>query len=271
MLSLCRPAMRALKARQSLAVVEKSVAPFQFCVSEPIRNNFGTVVEKKEEEEDEDALSPIEQKKQDLQKASKHLLWESPEALPAPYLPEDVTELTAIDSADQHVRTQADGSDRMVIIRQDQANVKQSPLNPEKMWRISFIEDGVGSEKWKNSLMNWTSNADPYQSNPKLYFDNAKEAVFFAKKRGWRYLVKEPIMRKVRDDDRQYQDNFLPQDVAAKIIKEGAQCDHWQRDEAGTSHYFRPLRYHGNGVVRQHGPNREEESAPHVEGYYKLR
>ncbi len=73
------------------------------------------------------------------------------------------------------------------------------------------------------------------------------------------------------DDDAQYQDNFLPQAVAAQVKKEGASCDHWKRDLAGTSHYFRPLKYHGDGEVRQHGPNVAEETLPHVEGYYKLR
>ena len=99
--------------------------------------------------------------------------------------------------------------------------------------------------------MGWTSNADPYQCAPPLTFENAADAVYFAKKRGWNFVVKEPITRYMRNDDCQYQDNFLPQAVAAKVKKEGTSCDHWSRSSAGTSHYFRPLKYHGDGTVVQ--------------------
>ena len=43
------------------------------------------------------------------------------------------------------------------------------------------------------------------------------------------------------------------------------------RSQAGASHYFRPLKFHGDGTVRQHGPNREEKTVKDVEGYYKMR
>ena len=35
--------------------------------------------------------------------------------------------------------------------------------------------------------------------------------------------------------------------------------------------YYRPLKYHGDGTVRQHGPNASAPIAPHVEGCYKIR
>lgn len=228
------------------------------------------VVEQGEEEE-ADAVSVVQRRRDELTARGKHLVWESPEQLPAAPLPEDPSELVALDPADTVSRTKADGSARTAIIRQDKANVKQSPLNDEKKWRISLVEDNQASEKWSNSLMGWTSNADPYQSEPPLVFENALEAVYFAKKRGWKYAVQEPVKRVVRQDGAQYQDNFLPQAVAAKVQKERKQCKHWEREAAGTSHYFRPLRYHGVGVVPQYGPNPDQKSAPHVEGYYKIR
>ena len=49
------------------------------------------------------------------------------------------------------------------------------------------------------------------------------------------------------------------------------QEDHWKRAEASTSHYFRPLKYHGHGVVDQHGPNGGAKIEAHVEGQYKMR
>jgi ETC complex I subunit conserved region len=119
--------------------------------------------------------------------------------------------------------------------------------------------------------MGWTSSGDAYQSEPPLVFENALDAVYFAKKRGWKYIVKEPIRRQVRDDGAQYQDNFFPQAIAARVAKERKQCDQWKRVESGASHYFRPLKYHGKGVVPQYGTNPDQETAPHVEAYYKIR
>jgi len=164
-----------------------------------------------------------------------------------------------------------DGRERMVVIKQMRARPNQSPLNPEKIWKISFNDDGAVGERWKNSLMGWNSTADTNGCETPLHFRNAQDAVYFAQKRGWKYLVKEPVIRTLRDDECQYQDNFLPQSVANHIKREGTQCDHWKRSAAGCSHYFRPLKYHGDGTVRQHGTNPYEDSVSHTEGYFKTR
>jgi ETC complex I subunit conserved region len=231
------------------------------------------VVQQAGGEEELDAVTVLEQRREDMTKEGKGVIWKSPlvDQLPAAPLPEDPMELVAMDGADLVARTKADGSDRFVMIRQDKANVKQSPLNEEKRWRISFVEDGIVGEKWSNSLMGWTSNADPFQSEPPLVFENALQAVYFAKKRGWKYIVKEPIKRQVRDDGAQYQDNFLPQAVAARVAKERTNCDQWKRSASGASHYYRPLKYHGKGVVPQYGNNPDQETAPHTEAYFKTR
>ena len=163
------------------------------------------------------------------------------------------------------------GETRTIVIRQNKASMRQSPLENEREWGIFFTEDGVAAEKWTNSLMGWTSNADPYQCAPPLRFANAAEAVYFAKKRGWKYEVQHPIVRYQRRDEAQYQDNFLPQAVALRVQKEGTSCNVWERSEAGASHYRRPLKYHGDGEVPQYGPNGDAPVANYVEGYYKLR
>uniref|UniRef100_A0A7R9ZMG6 NADH dehydrogenase [ubiquinone] iron-sulfur protein 4, mitochondrial n=1 Tax=Craspedostauros australis TaxID=1486917 RepID=A0A7R9ZMG6_9STRA len=119
--------------------------------------------------------------------------------------------------------------------------------------------------------MGWNSTADTMGCDTPLHFSNAQDAVYFAKKRGWSFMVKEPVIRKLRDDDAQYQDNFLPQAIANTVKREGRSCAQWERKEAGTSHYFRPLKYHGNGTVRQHGPHPMQKSASDVAGYYKIR
>jgi NADH dehydrogenase (ubiquinone) Fe-S protein 4 len=261
-----RPALRAVASARHLPAAQNPVLG-GWLARQPFSSK--DVVEQGEEEED--AVAIVQKRRDELTKKGTHLVWESPEQLPAPPLPENPAELVALDPADTIARTKADGTERVVMIRQEKANVKQSPLNDEKVWRISFVEDGILGEKWENPLMGWTSNADPYQSEPPLKFSNAMDAVYFAKKRGWKYIVKEPIMRQIRSDGKQYQDNFLPQDIEAKVRKERTQCDHWKRSEAATSHYFRPLKYHGKGVVDQYGPNPKEETAPHVEGCYKMR
>lgn len=138
---------------------------------------------------------------------------------------------------------------------------------------ISFSDRGEYAENWTNPLMGWVSGAEPMSSNMELQmaFENAQDAVYFAKKRGWKFVVEEPILRYGRSDDAQYQDNFLPQAVAGQIRRERTKCDHWHRPKAGASHYMRPLKYHGDGTVTQYGPNGDAKTAPDVEGKYKLR
>lgn len=121
--------------------------------------------------------------------------------------------------------------------------------------------------------MGWTSGADPMAANMvmQMTFRNAKEAVYFAKKRGWSYEVQRPIMRQMRNDGAAYQDNFLPQRIATMVRMDGTKCNQWYRPKSGASHYNRPLKYHGDGIVDQYGPNPNAEVAAHVEGKYKMR
>jgi len=57
----------------------------------------------------------------------------------------------------------------------------------------------------------------------------------------------------------------------AKLAKDKINSDWFQRSAAGASHYFRPLKYHGDGIVPQYGPNGEKKIDPDVESYYKKR
>lgn len=223
-----------------------------------------------ETEEPED-VPALQKRMEEMADKDAAMVYDSGNVLPDPVLPENPAEVTALDAAHLTSKRMPDGRERMVVIKQLRARPNQSPLNPEKVWKISFNDDGAVGERWKNTLMGWNSTADTMGCDTPLYFRDAQEAVYFAQKRGWKYLVKEPVIRKLRDDDAQYQDNFLPQSVASHVQKDGKQCDHWQRSEAGCSHYFRPLKYHGNGVVRQHGPGMLDKTAPHTEAYYKLR
>jgi hypothetical protein len=223
-----------------------------------------------ETEEAED-VPALEKRMEEMLEKDPTMVFDSGTNLPDPVLPENPAEVTALDPAHLTSQQMPDGRTRLVTIKQLRARPNQSPLNPEKIWQINFNDDGAVSERWKNSLMGWNSTADTYGCDPPLFFANAQEAVYFAQKRGWKYLVKEPIIRTMRDDGAQYQDNFLPQAIASQVKREGAQCDVWKREYAGCSHYFRPLKYHGDGTVRQHGKNIYEEILPHTAAYPKLR
>jgi len=224
----------------------------------------------------ESEKSPVQKYSEKIMKHDEHMVAGSAEEFPAPVLPDDPSEVAELDPhhTDFDVRRAEGGQRRRIVhIRQDMAKVTQSPKFKEKYYEISFSDDGEFSEAWDNPLMGWVSSADPLASNMGgvLKFKTAADAVYFAKKRGWDYVVEAPVLRPGRSDDAQYQDNFLPQRVALKVRMDGTKCDHWHRSSAGTSHYERPLKFHGDGEVRQHGPNPYQEREPHVEGYYKTR
>ena len=202
------------------------------------------------------------------------MVWGTTVALPPPKLPDDPSEVAALDPGhmNQDPLTLR-GEKRIVHIKQEVAKSSQAPTNIEKTWVISFEDEGEHSQCWDNPLMGWVSSSDTMSSNMRLQmgFKNAEEAVYFAKKRGWTYAVEHPIIRKGRSDDAQYQDNFLSQAVAGRVRREKKKCDQWSRDESGTSHYTRPLKYHGDGMVPQYGPNGDADVAAHVPGHYKMR
>ena len=80
--------------------------------------------------------------------------------------------------------------------------------------------------------------------------------------------------RKERDNADDYGENFLPKAVKHHLKTEKMNADYYARDESGASHYFRPLKYHGDGIVRQHGPNQDptgEEIKEDVEGWRSRR
>lgn len=202
-------------------------------------------------------------------------IWGTTIAPPDPDLPVNTSEVNLVDPShsNQVLPSLDTGENRIVHIRQEQASVSQSPLRGEKKWIISLQDEGETSQCWGNPLMGWVSSSDSCASNlsSQMRFKNASDAVYFAKKRGWEYIVEEPMIRKVRDDNAAYQDNFLPQDIAVKVRRENIKCGHWHRELAGTSHYFRPLTYHGIGTVNQHGPDSEQDIVPHVQGYSSVK
>lgn len=224
----------------------------------------------------EDGKSEVEvytTKMTDIDKAMVYSTTVLPDA-PAP-LPAEPSELTALDPAFETWESDQffDGRpDRLVHIRQIPKRQNQSPDDRENTWTIGFEDEGESANKWANPLMGWKSGADAMCSvTMNLEFENAKEAAYFAKTRGWSYIVEEPILRESRDDGATYQDNFLSQIAASRVMSEGKKCDLWSRDKSGASHYFRPLNYHGTAEVNQYGPNPKAPIEKDVEGEYKMR
>lgn len=186
-------------------------------------------------------------------------------------LPENIEEVAVLDPAYDMSMEDIGDAGRVVHIMQNNKSPTQSVTHKEKPWIITW-QDKISTDNWDNSLMGWVSGADPMQNMKlQLLFDTKEQAVFFAKKRGWSYEVSAEIERDYEEGEVEYQDNFLSKVVARKVQTDGIKCNWFERSESGASHYFRPLKYHGNGKVAQYGPNGENAVDKDVEGQYKRR
>ena len=61
------------------------------------------------------------------------------------------------------------------------------------------------SQRRPNDLMGWTQSGDTLDQ-VKLDFDNIDDAINFAKKKGWEYMVSGEHLRKIKPKN--YSDNF---------------------------------------------------------------
>jgi len=77
--------------------------------------------------------------------------------------------------------------DRTVRIFKPAKNAMQSGTAGIKRWRMEFDT----RERWENNLMGWSSTADPL-SNTNIDFADKEEAVAFADKNGWAYMLEDP-------------------------------------------------------------------------------
>jgi ETC complex I subunit conserved region len=217
--------------------------------------------------------SPVQRHVEYLDKISPYAIYASAAPPVVHKTPDNPVEVAALDSSLRIDTLMPDGSKRLLHIRQDQYKPGQNTMEVERTWIISFTDDSTyATRSWKNPLMGWISGNDTMSnSSLQLRFRSASEAVQFAKARGWQFVVEAPLFRPGRLDGAQYQDNFLPKTVASDIKRLKTQCKHWERELSGSSHYTRPLKYHGDGEVPQYGPNGNAPVAPHVPGSYKMR
>ena len=108
------------------------------------------------------------------------------------------------------------------------------------------------------------------------YFDDATTDLYgsHANKMSPYWPEDDMRYRKEKDNADDYAENFLPKAVKHHLATEKMGADFFARDHSGASHYFRPLKYHGDGIVRQHGPKQDptgEEIAEDVEGWRSRR
>jgi len=158
-------------------------------------------------------------------------------------LPENRAEVATLDYMHEEQAT------RVVEIFQEDMHAMTSGSARLRGWYLKF----PNQERWSNPVMGWTSSADPMTS-VKLTFDTKEQAIAFAEKKGLAYNVKERTPRARKYGKNYYAHNFLPANVEAKLRVEKTSTRHFENPQSGMSNYFRPLKFHGDGQVRQHGP-----------------
>lgn len=82
---------------------------------------------------------------------------------------------------EEHIRT------RLVRIYQPAKSAMQSGTNNINYWQMDFDT----RERWENTLIGWTSTADP-MSNLKVQFASKEQAIEHCEKMGWNYYVQKP-------------------------------------------------------------------------------
>ncbi|KAF1331331.1 Nadh dehydrogenase, partial [Globisporangium splendens] len=139
----------------------------------------------------------------------------------------------------------------------------QSGTYNTRHWEIRFD----APRTWQNPLMGWTSTKDPLHGMV-LKFDKKEDAVHFAEKQdadecyvmpGWEIDVQKPAETGKFDGQLAYSHNFLPLDVENLIKREGKKSHvHFKHPTGRRSNWVKTLKYHGNGVVAQHGGEAKE-------------
>lgn len=138
---------------------------------------------------------------------------------------------------------------RKVRISKPARHQMQSGTYNTKHWEIRF----ESQRTWENPLMGWTSTKDMTHQLA-FSFDTKEEAQHFAEKHGWEMEVEEPAPVGDFSGKISYSHNFLPLDVENMLKREGTKAKVQFRHPTGRrSNWVKTLKYHGNGVVAQHG------------------
>lgn len=162
-----------------------------------------------------------------------------------PELPKDISELAVLNGMP------ALQSQRRVEIAPYPIKTLQAGDRFHNVWQIKWPRE---QERWSNSLMGWTSTADP-MSNMELNFDDRADAIAFAERNGWEYDVKAEVSERVVEaGDMQYGHNFLPKRTMEIVRSEGGvKSKQFNNPGYGSSNWFMPLTYNGQAEVEQFG------------------
>eukprot|EP01039_Chlorochromonas_danica_P011004 gene11004-12252_t len=160
------------------------------------------------------------------------------------YIPKDLSEMAVLSGMP------VEQAQRTVIIAPRLLKSLQSGGKYANQWQITWPNQA----RWSNGLMGWTGTSDP-MSNVKLHFDSKEEAIAFAQRNGWKYNLQRPTAQRTTPlGTNLYKHNFLDKRTMEQMKKEGPSTKIWEAPTYGESHWFMPLKYHGDGVVTQHGP-----------------
>ncbi|KAJ1442234.1 ETC complex I subunit conserved region-domain-containing protein, partial [Ochromonadaceae sp. CCMP2298] len=160
------------------------------------------------------------------------------------HVPANVAELAVLNGMP------SEHASRTVLIGQRMLKSVQSGSATAHQWQITW----KNQERWSNPLMGWTSSADP-MSSMKLNFDSKEEAMGFAERNGWAYqLLRETSKSNRPAGFTHYKHNFLDKRTLGFLKKDGLKTKIFDAPGWGSSNFFMPLTYHGDGEVDQHGP-----------------
>ncbi|KAK9721886.1 ndufs4 NADH dehydrogenase Fe-S protein subunit [Basidiobolus ranarum] len=105
--------------------------------------------------------------------------------------------------------------ERTVRIYRPAKTAMQSGLQQTRSWKLDFEIINTGAQ-WENPLMGWASSADPVQAL-RMRFPEKEDAIRFAEKQGWNYVVEEPKTRKFHK--KMYADNYKYTPNKLRMIK----------------------------------------------------
>ncbi|PUU80192.1 ETC complex I subunit conserved region-domain-containing protein [Tuber borchii] len=104
---------------------------------------------------------------------------------------------------------------RTVRIYKPSKAATQSGNWNERQWRMDWDVLSRG-HRWENPLMGWQSSGDSMQGTH-IFFKSREDAVAFAEKQGYKWLIQEPNERAFRA--KTYSANFFHSPKELKIIR----------------------------------------------------
>lgn len=103
--------------------------------------------------------------------------------------------------------------------------------------------------------MGWNSGKDGYDCL-RMQFETKEQAMNFCQRQGWVYKILEYESEPHQRGDKSYSYNFFPENLAKKLKQKNSKAvmkSTFEHAKGRKSHYQRPLTFHGDAPVRQHG------------------